>query len=123
MPDTPNMEELAQRYMNLWQEHLDTLAGDQDTTKVVAQTMAMMSFAAQAFVNATSASVWPTQETQDEDTSDQPPSNAASDGDAAPDVAEFGRRLAALEKRVAKLESETAGSGSTSSKGRRKNKS
>ena len=36
MPDTPNMEDLARRYMDLWQEHLNTLATDQDTTMVMA---------------------------------------------------------------------------------------
>ena len=36
MPDTPEMEDLARQYTDLWQEHLNTLATDQDTTKVMA---------------------------------------------------------------------------------------
>ena len=34
MPDTFDTEDLARPYMDLWQEHLNTLAGDQDTDKV-----------------------------------------------------------------------------------------
>ena len=118
MPKTPDMEDLAQRYMDLWQEHLNTLASDQDTTKVMAQTMAMMSSSAQAFAHVASASAWPIRESENDCTPDRPPSTAPSDSDAGPDVAELHRRLAALEERVAELESKTAGRGSASSKGR-----
>ena len=123
MPDTPDMEDLARRYMDLWQEHLNTLASDQDTTKVMAQTMAMMSSSAQAFADVASASAWPIREGGNDCTSDRSPSTAPSDSDADPGVADLHRRVAALEERLAKLESETAGRGSASSKGRRKNKS
>ena len=123
MPDTPDMKDLARRYMDLWQEHLNTLARDQDMTKVMAQTMAMMSSSAQAFADVASASAWPIRESGNDCTPDRPPSTAPSDSDADPEVAELHRRVAALEKRVAELESETVGRGSASSKGRRKNKS
>ncbi|MDG2205910.1 MAG: hypothetical protein P8M79_11745 [Alphaproteobacteria bacterium] len=123
MPDTPDMEDLARRYMDLWQEHLNTLASDQDTTKVMAQTMAMMSSSAQAFADIASASAWPSRESGNDCAPDRSPSTTPSDSDADPDVAELRRRVAALEERVAELESETAGRGSASSKGRRKNKS
>ena len=34
MPDTIDMEDLARLYMDLWQEHLNMLAGNQDKVKV-----------------------------------------------------------------------------------------
>ena len=123
MPDTPNMEDLARRYMDLWQEHLNTLASDQDTTKVMAQTIAIMSSSAQAFADVISASAWPVRESGNDCTPDRSPSTAPSDSNADPDGAELHRRVAALEERVAELESETVGRGSASSQGRRKNKS
>ena len=58
MPDTPDMEDLAQRYMDLWQDHLNTLSSDQNITNVMAQTMAMMSSCAQAFVDAAFPGEW-----------------------------------------------------------------
>ena len=115
MPETPDMEDLARRYMDLWQEHLNTLASDQDTTKVMAQTMAVMSSSAQAFADLASASAWPIREDGNDYTPDRSPPTAPSDSDADSDVAELHRRVAALEERLAKLESETAGRGSTSS--------
>ena len=123
MPDTPDMEDLARRYMDLWQEHLNTLASDQDTTKVMAQTIAIMSSSAQAFADVISASAWPVRESGNDCTPDRSPSTAPSDSNADPDGAELHRRVAALEERVAELESETVGRGSASSQGRRKNKS
>ena len=123
MPDTPDMEDLARRYMDLWQEHLNTLARDQDMTKVMAQTMAMMTSGAQAFVDATGASFRPTRERGDDSSPDRPPSTAPPDGDAATDIAELHRRIAALEERVAELESETSRCGIKPGKGHRKNKS
>ena len=36
MPDTFDTEDLARPYMDLWQEHLNTLPGDQDTDIVMA---------------------------------------------------------------------------------------
>ena len=123
MPDTPDMEDLAQRYMDLWQDHLNTLSSDQNITNVMAQTMAMMSSSAQAFADIASASAWPSRESGNDCTPDRSPSTAPSDSDADSDVAELHRRVAALEERVAELESETVGRGSASSQGRRKNKS
>ena len=123
MPDSPDLEDLARKYMNLWQEHLNALAGNQDAANVMAQTMAMMSSGAQAFADAAGASAPPSPEGGNDSTSDRPPSTAHSDGDTGPDVADLNQRLTALEERVAELESRTSGHGIATGKGHRENKS
>ena len=123
MPENPDMKDLARRYLDLWQEQLTTLAGDQDMAKVMSEAMTMMSSGTQAFVDAAGKSVRTTPEEGDDRTPERPPPTAPDHGNSVLDIAEFHQRLAALEKRVAELESEATGRGSTSSKGRRKHKS
>ena len=123
MPNSPDLEDLAQKYMNLWQEHLNALAGSPDASNVMAQTMAMMSSGAQAFADAAGASVPPSPAGRNDSTPDRPQSTAHSDGDAGLDVANLHQRLTALEERVAELKTRTSGRGSATGKGRRKNKS
>jgi len=103
------MNDLARRYMDLWHEHLDAVANDQDTAKVLAETMAMMSSGAQAFAaqaqdQAQAAATGGSHDRQPVGTAPA----AAADGGAGADGAQFHERLAALEKRVAELESEVA---------------
>ena len=123
MPETPDMEDLARRYMDLCQEHLNTLAGNQDTTHLRAQTLAMMTSGAQAFANAPGASFGPTQEGGDDRFPDRPPSTAASNDDSGPNLDELRRRIAALEERVAELKSGTSECGIASGEGYRGNES
>ena len=77
------MEDLARQYMDLWQEHLNTLASDQNRTKVMAQTMAMMTSGPHAFVDSNSASFRPTPEGGDDSSPNRPPSITPPDGNAA----------------------------------------
>lgn len=108
MPDTPDMEDLARRYLDLWQENLNALAHDQDAAKVMAQTMAMMSSGAQAFASAAQSAAAAGSDHDHDPTSERAAPAAPVDGDPGLDVAELHRRLAALEGRVTALESEVA---------------
>lgn len=123
MPNSPDLEDLARKYMDLWQEHLNALAGNQEATNVMAQTMAMMSSGAQAFADAAGASAPHPPEGGNDSTPDRPPSTAHSNGDSGPNVPDLNQRLTALEERVAELESRTSGRGSATGKRHRKNKS
>ena len=101
-PDVDNLDvnDLAKRYMDLWQEHLNAVAGDKNTAEVMARTMAVMSSGAQAFAAGAG-----------HDFSGNPPrpeAAAASDGHPVAERAQLLGRLAALEGRVAQLESELA---------------
>ena len=108
MPDTPDMEDLARRYLDLWQENLNALTHDQDAAKVMAQTMAMMSSGAQAFASAAQSAAAAGSDHDHDPTSERAAPPPPVDGDPGLDVAELHRRLAALEGRVAELESEVA---------------
>lgn len=109
MSDTADLDELAIKYLELWQEHLNAIANDGETMDVLARTVALMNSGAAAFAPAAQGN------SDDENassgsgstaatTEDRPKTAAASSGDADPDLDECLKRLAALEQRVAQLE-------------------
>lgn len=111
MPDTPNppdMDELTRRYMDLWQDHLNAVAGDVETADVLARTLALMNSGAQAFAAAAQAAAQGPGGDAAAGTPAGSAPAAAFDGGAGADLPELLERLAALEKRVAELESEVA---------------
>ena len=108
-PDDPkpgadaDFDRLARRYLDLWQSQLSGLASDQTLTEQIvrlfAAANAQVASAIQAAQGASHAAHPPTGTA----------SAAASSGNSANDVGELRRRVAALEERIAQLESKLAG--------------
>ena len=46
-PPPPDLQDLARRYLDLWQDHLKAVATDRDASETLARTMALMSSGAQ----------------------------------------------------------------------------
>lgn len=123
MSDAPDLNDLAKRYIDLWQEHLSDLAADGDVTDTIARTIELMSGSASAIaafnMQMTEAALKQTGSTDEGTKSDggQPdpktgqsaPSGttppAPAHGGSNPDVDELTRRVAKLEKRLNQLES------------------
>jgi len=138
MSDTPDLDELAERYLDLWQDQMSALASDPEFAEVMNRLMAS-SAAAMPDVAAAWAA-WPAmmaalvpgaaagrtengKGAQQADGGGGPAeaggkagaraakrparaeAAAAAPGDRSADLVEFARRLAALEARVAALES------------------
>ncbi len=110
MTKSPDLEALARRYMDLWQDQLKGLANDRETAEVMARTLELMNAGAQAMagmaMQATALDGGPKNAAHARTA--QPAAGAAPAG-AAPGaaddgVAELARRLARLERRVAALE-------------------
>ena len=121
MTKSPDLEALARRYMDLWQDQLKGLANDRETAEVMARTLELMNAGAQAMagmaMKATALDGGP--ENENAARTDKPaarpaagtaPAGAAS-GAADDGVAELARRLARLERRVAALEAGPGKSG------------
>jgi uncharacterized protein YceH (UPF0502 family) len=106
---TSDFDRLARRYLELWQGQLSGLAADQAVTEQIARLFA----AANAQVAAAMQSV---QQGVPHGTPAQSPSpktgtapHAPSPGHGADDVGELRKRVAALEARIAELESRLEG--------------
>ncbi|MDP6785578.1 MAG: hypothetical protein QGI13_00480 [Rhodospirillales bacterium] len=124
MSKPPDIDTLARRYLDLWQDQLSALAADQNVAEVTAKTIELMNsgLTAMASVAETAtrssgpggAEPSPQQPSKDHDnTIDSPGTTtvAATSGRSDHDLAEFSRRLGALEQRVAQLETGTGTSG------------
>jgi hypothetical protein len=141
MSDNPDLDELAERYLDLWQDQLSTLAGDPEFAEVMTRLMASSAGAMPAAMPGAAAwAAWPAamaglvpgaagKQAGDGEGAKQagggkgaakttgkggsgpsarPPgakAAAAAPGDSGADLVELVRRLAALEERVAVLES------------------
>ena len=111
---TDDLSVLARQYMDLWQAHLEALANDKETSEIMAKTMALMSSGAQAF-----AAAGRTDGGGNDDEFGQHGAQhgaahgaapvAAADGDPGVERAQLLERLAAVEGRVAELETQLAG--------------
>ncbi len=147
MSDTPDLDELAERYLDLWQDQMTALASDPEFAEVMNRLLA--SSAAAMPDLAAAWAKWPAAmaglgaggRTQDGKAAEQtdggpgtartggkgrtraakrsPRAKAAAvaPGDRGADLVELARRLAALEDRVAALES-NPGRGRGSARGR-----
>ena len=115
MADTPDPQELARRYLDLWQQHLTQAATDTD----LAAAMANLS----QFIPGASAANWPGWPPAPGNT--VPAGDATSQGPATDAVASDGRsngvdkldrRLESLEKRLDALERASGSSGKRAAK-------
>lgn len=105
--DTPDLDQLARKYLDLWQEHLNALAEDGETMEIMARTMALMNSGAAVFASAAGD-----QAANEQSASDTPSGPASAKSEtagaahepASPDLARCLERIAALERRVAELE-------------------
>ena len=127
MADTPDIDQMAQQYLDLWQDHLKGMAADPKVGQTVAQLTQMMTGTGAAFAalaQQMSAAANAAQMANKESTADDrsetagraaPP--AAAHGDPNFDLAQLARRLDDIERRLADLEAGTGepgkGSGST----------
>jgi hypothetical protein len=135
MSDTPDLDELAERYLDLWQDQMSALASDPEFAEVMNRLLASSAAAMPDLAAAWAA--WPammaglgagkrTEDGKDAEQTDGGPgaaptgrkggaraakgapraeAAAAAPGDRRADLVELARRLAALEDRVAALES------------------
>jgi 16S rRNA G527 N7-methylase RsmG len=120
MSEQADLDELARRYLDLWQDQMTALAGDREFTEALQQLMTTMGMAGEM---ATAAApqfqrAWwgmmtgqqPSQQTEasaDDGTGGRAPgapaAAAAPDGGGL-DLDQLARRLATLEQRIAALE-------------------
>jgi len=108
-PDAPpDLNDLAKRYLDLWQAQVNTMAGDADAAKTMADTMAMMSAGAQSFSQAFAEAAQKQSGARQNDHGSPAPAApaGAAHGDPGARLDEFAERLAAVEERLARMESE-----------------
>ncbi|MEE8505272.1 MAG: hypothetical protein V3S40_03520 [Kiloniellales bacterium] len=124
MSNKADLDELAQRYLDLWQDQMSALAADKDFAEALQQLMTGMGLAATSAPAAwgtwpammagldPAASMGQTAYGQTRDSASNPktrpaagsaPAADASDGGLA-GLDEFARRIASLEERIAALE-------------------
>jgi hypothetical protein len=123
MTDAPDIEQLARRYLDLWQDQTAALINDPALAEAMGRTYALMSKAAAAVLTAARSGGEPEEKGKPDSTDVRAakcrtpataPAGAApiapSPGDSGVDAAEFAGRLAALEERVVRLEAALAAS-------------
>ncbi|MEQ8805394.1 MAG: hypothetical protein RIE16_06435, partial [Rhodospirillales bacterium] len=128
MADQPDLDQLAKQYLDLWQDHMRSMAADPQVTETVSQVTQMMTGSATAFaalaqqaLNAGKQPPNPTEPSTHDPSDDgrgaagPAPGGAgtqapgAAHGGADLDMAELARRLDGIERRLAALEAGTGG--------------
>ena len=94
--DAGDFDKLARRYLDLWQSQLAGLASDQALTEQIARLFAA--------ANSQIASALQVAQGAQHAATTGTPSAAPSSGNGVDDVGELRKRLAALEARIAELE-------------------
>ncbi|HEY2890481.1 MAG TPA: hypothetical protein VGJ31_07625 [Dongiaceae bacterium] len=113
MSEPPNLEALARRYLDLWQDQATALAGDAELARQIGQWLSMMQAGmVHGFQSPNApkpAGKAPTGETPAGKTEAGAASAAAPLGGGQLGLDELARRLAALEKRLDRLEAGAQG--------------
>ncbi len=118
MSEPTDLDALAKRYLDLWQDQLGGIAKDEKAAEIMAQTIELMNAGAATFAAmATAARGQENGEDHDNATGNRPgsqrpaarsrsgpPSAAVAHGGSEPDLAEFARRLERFEERLTALE-------------------
>ena len=113
MSQPPDIEALARRYLDLWQDQASALAGDAELTRQLGRWLTLMqSGMAHAFQAAAPTTAAPGS-----------PAPAAASFGGQPGLDEFARRLARLEERIARLEAGAGGKRKPAGSGARRRKS
>ncbi len=102
MSDPPDLDDLARRYLDLWQDQLSALADDDEVAEVMARTLELMTTGAAALARNARADADDRAHPED-GTQAAPPARGGAD----PDLAELAGRVGALEERIAALEAGT----------------
>ena len=133
MTKPPDLDKLAQQYLDLWQTQLAGMAADREVADLMARTLELMNAGAAGFANAAQQAMTQTgmATTKDSGSPDDgrpdatgssstatasggagagPAPAAAPSGAANHDLDDLAGRVAALEKRMAELEAGTGGS-------------
>jgi hypothetical protein len=117
MTDAPDLEQLARRYMDLWQDQMAAMVNDPKLADSMAQAYRLVTTSAAAITQATGI------KTRSGEAHESDKDNAPSTGTAPPavpsgvpgdDASVLARRVAELEERVARLEAALAGTGGAS---------
>ena len=109
MSEPPNLEALARRYLDLWQDQATALAGDAELARQIGQWLSMMQAGmVHGFQSNNAANPAPGPRAK---TAAGAASAAAASGGGQPGLDELTRRLAALEKRLDRLEAGTQSGG------------
>jgi hypothetical protein len=99
MSQPPDIEALARRYLDLWQDQASALAGDAELARQLGRWLTLIqSGMAHALQTAATAAAAPGTATP-----------AAASGGGQPDLDELARRFALLEERIARLEAGVGG--------------
>lgn len=107
MTETPNLDQLAQQYLDLWQEHLSDLAGNDEMADAIAKSIELMNGSAAAFAKMAESN--PSQARDENDGDNTTTASGTAPTGLAPghsdDVLDqLSRRIGELEQRVAELE-------------------
>ena len=118
MSEPPDLDALAKRYLDLWQDQLGAVSKDRETAEIMAQTMELMNAGATAFATMAAAQENPNKGNADDDANAAPTDTprtdrgtaaaAAAPGASDSDLDELARRLERLEKRLDTLEAGAA---------------
>ncbi len=114
MSEPPDLDALAKRYLDLWQDQLGGISKDRETAEIMAQTIELMNAGATAFASMAAVHDNPNKGNADADANaaptDTPRTDRGTEAAAAPpgasdsDLDELTRRLERLEKRLDTLE-------------------
>lgn len=122
MADQSELESLAKDYLDLWQDHLNSVSKDTDIAELIAKSMTMMNSGTAAFANIAAEAAQSSQASDsnqtgrksdhaeiDETDTASPSSDRATSADLPPeqpnpDIDQLLGRIATLEKRVTELE-------------------
>jgi hypothetical protein len=130
MPEPPELDELARRFLDLWQQQLSAWATDPELARQMGNFMAF------ATASVPKAPFWPgavapggsgdgiggAEAADGAPQRGAAPARAASRGRGV-DLGELAQRLAAIERRLARMESGARGTGGSARKGARKRRS
>ena len=118
MSEPPDLDALAKRYLDLWQDQLGAVSKDRETAEIMAQTMELMNAGATAFASMAAVQENPNKGNADDDANAAPTDTprtdrgtaaaAAAPGASDSDLDELARRLERLEKRLDTLEAGAA---------------